>query len=170
MKLSQLLAALPRYNFSDLFSQQQTKKNLSIDITNITSDSRQVTPGDLFVAYRGVNVDLHRFIPEAIARGAAAIVCEDEKLVPSSLLPTLSNASRSHSPLPTIIVPCGREALAYLSAAWHNFPARRLTAVRCVNVIGQGDCGLVGLRSQAAFFRTPSEILTEAKGNGRAVP
>jgi UDP-N-acetylmuramoyl-L-alanyl-D-glutamate--2,6-diaminopimelate ligase len=127
MKLSQLLAALPRYNFSDLFSQQQTKKNLSIDITNITSDSRQVTPGDLFVAYRGVNVDLHRFIPEAIARGVAAIVCEDEKLVPSSLLPTLSNASRSHSPLPTIIVPCGREALAYLSAAWHNFPARRLT-------------------------------------------
>jgi UDP-N-acetylmuramoyl-L-alanyl-D-glutamate--2,6-diaminopimelate ligase len=121
MKLSQLLATLPHYNLLNSSHQKKARQNLSINITNITSDSRQVTPGALFVAYRGVNVDVHRFIPEAITRGAAAIVCEDEKFVLPSLLPT------PYSLLPVIIVPCGREALAYLSAAWHNFPARRLT-------------------------------------------
>ena len=45
-------------------------------ILAITDDSRAVTPGSIFVAYSGVGVDAHRFIPAAIERGAAAIVCE----------------------------------------------------------------------------------------------
>ena len=37
-------------------------------------DSRQVQPGDMFVAYRGENVDGHRFIAKALEAGASGIV------------------------------------------------------------------------------------------------
>jgi UDP-N-acetylmuramoyl-tripeptide--D-alanyl-D-alanine ligase len=38
-------------------------------------DSRQVQPGELFVAIHGETTDGHRFIPAAVERGAAAILC-----------------------------------------------------------------------------------------------
>ncbi len=53
MKLSQLVAALPSLD---------TPPQSDPDITLITTDSRQVIPGALFVAYPGVSVDGHRFI------------------------------------------------------------------------------------------------------------
>jgi len=65
ISLSQLMAALPDYPYP--FSVNPL-------IHRIVLDSRQVQPGDLFVALVGGNVDAHRFIPEAIRRGAAAVV------------------------------------------------------------------------------------------------
>ncbi len=47
-----------------------------IAIARVTIDSRQVEPGALFVALPGETHDGHDFIPEAIARGAAAIFTE----------------------------------------------------------------------------------------------
>jgi len=41
-------------------------------VSGVSIDNRQVQPGDLFVAFTGENVDGHRFIPDAFARGAAA--------------------------------------------------------------------------------------------------
>jgi UDP-N-acetylmuramoyl-tripeptide--D-alanyl-D-alanine ligase len=38
-------------------------------------DSRQIQPGELFVAIRGETTDGHRFIPAAVERGAAVILC-----------------------------------------------------------------------------------------------
>ena len=46
------------------------------EITGISYDSRQTLPGDLFVAVRGFEVDGHRFIPKALEKGAAAVLCE----------------------------------------------------------------------------------------------
>ena len=43
----------------------------------VTSDSREVVPGSLFVAVRGFCADGHQFIDSAIQRGAIAVVCED---------------------------------------------------------------------------------------------
>ncbi|HON91169.1 MAG TPA: UDP-N-acetylmuramoyl-L-alanyl-D-glutamate--2,6-diaminopimelate ligase [Sedimentisphaerales bacterium] len=40
-------------------------------------DSRQVQPGDVFVAIRGASCDGHQFIGQAIAKGARYIVCEN---------------------------------------------------------------------------------------------
>ncbi len=143
MRLSQLIAALPNY-------QIQADQGTDPDITKITSDSRQVEPGTLFVAYRGISLDSHRFIPNAIAKGAAAIVCESANgqwsISETTSDPELSNHSQltihhsqltiHHSP-PLITVPDGREALAYLSAAWHNFPARRLTMIGITGTDGK---------------------------------
>ena len=46
------------------------------EITGISYNSRQTLPGDLFVAVRGFEVDGHRFIPKALEKGAAAVLCE----------------------------------------------------------------------------------------------
>lgn len=45
-------------------------------IANVVFDSRQVQPGDLFVAVSGTQVDGHHFINSAIKQGAVAVVCE----------------------------------------------------------------------------------------------
>lgn len=45
-------------------------------ITDITADSRAVKPGSIFVALRGVSVDGVQYIPDALQRGAAAIVLD----------------------------------------------------------------------------------------------
>ena len=64
----------------------QLMKNLSVldfcadpetEITGISYDSRKTQPGDLFVAIKGFEADGHRFIPKAVANGAAAVLCED---------------------------------------------------------------------------------------------
>lgn len=49
--------------------------NTDTAITHITHDSRRVQPDGLFVALRGARVDGLTFVPEALARGAAGIVC-----------------------------------------------------------------------------------------------
>ncbi len=43
----------------------------------VTSDSREVVPGSLFVAVRGYCADGHQFIGSAIQRGAHAVICEE---------------------------------------------------------------------------------------------
>ncbi len=46
----------------------------AVAITGITLDSRQVQPGDLFVALSGGVTDGHRYIPAALRAGACAVV------------------------------------------------------------------------------------------------
>lgn len=47
------------------------------EISGVSYDSRQTQPGDLFVAIKGFEADGHRFIPKAMEKGAAAVLCED---------------------------------------------------------------------------------------------
>ncbi len=46
------------------------------NITGVDIDSRQVAPGHLFMAIAGTQTDGHQYIPKAIEKGAAAILCE----------------------------------------------------------------------------------------------
>ena len=71
MRWNDLLAALDQANL-----RYDRHGAANPEILAITDDSRQVTPGAVFVAYKGVAVDGHRFIPDALRRGAAAIVVE----------------------------------------------------------------------------------------------
>ena len=65
MKLSQLLADCPIRTFSG---------DLDTEILGLAYDSRDVSRGSLFIAVRGVLVDGNRFVAQAVAKGAAAIV------------------------------------------------------------------------------------------------
>ena len=83
-------------------------------VTGLTYDSRQVRPGDLFVALTGSEVDGHRYTPDAAARGARALLAERPVAVD----------------LPQIIVPDSRAALAAVASAFYDHPSAS------VNVIG----------------------------------
>ncbi len=80
-------------------------------VSGMTEDSRKVGPGGLFVALRGVAVDARRFIPKAVAQGAAAVVVDDP-------------AGVDTGDTPLIVVDDGRRALARLAQAWFDHPAR----------------------------------------------
>lgn len=103
----------------------RTSGNLDTEIAAITPDSRQVAPGSLFVAYAGENVDAHRFIPQAVERGATAIVGERER--PADLPPGVAY----------VRVPDGRVALAQLAAAWHDHPSRKMTVIGVTGTEGK---------------------------------
>ncbi|MGC9395278.1 MAG: UDP-N-acetylmuramoyl-L-alanyl-D-glutamate--2,6-diaminopimelate ligase [Anaerolineae bacterium] len=110
MLLCQLMTAVP-----DVLETSGSATSGDTPIAGITDDSRQVRPGFLFVAVRGVSVDGHRFIPAAITAGAAAVAGEESAAALS--LP---------SGLPYLRVTDARQALGWLHAAWHGFPSRHL--------------------------------------------
>lgn len=51
----------------------------ALDITGVQYDSRQVTPGALFVAISGFQTDGHKYIPKAMENGAVCVVCEKSR-------------------------------------------------------------------------------------------
>lgn len=57
----------------------------SCNVTGVTTDSRCVRPGDLFVAIRGANHDGHAFVAGALRSGALAAVVEEGWRRPSEL-------------------------------------------------------------------------------------
>jgi UDP-N-acetylmuramoyl-L-alanyl-D-glutamate--2,6-diaminopimelate ligase len=63
-------------NLKDLLSglTKETIPNLSV--SGISSNSKQLRPGELFVALRGANTDGHRYVEEAASRGACALLVE----------------------------------------------------------------------------------------------
>ncbi|MDA8219039.1 MAG: Mur ligase domain-containing protein [Dehalococcoidales bacterium] len=69
MRLSELLSDIPVHGTTD---------NVGIEVGGIAVDSRQVRPGDEGVALVGRDADGHRFIPQALTNGAAAVVVERE--------------------------------------------------------------------------------------------
>ncbi len=91
-------------------------------ISGVVSDSRQVKPGDLFVALRGLTTDGHHYIAEAIQKGARAIV----GTIPIEGLE-----------VPYYRVEDGRLALAILSSAFYGFPARKLTVIGVTGTDGK---------------------------------
>ncbi len=64
---------------------------LPIPITSAVSDSRQVIPGALFAALPGERTHGNRHVGEAVAKGASALICEEEglKYLPASGLPVV---------------------------------------------------------------------------------
>src|SRR5258705_4884709 len=88
---------------------------LDIEALGVTHDSRASAPGSVFVAIRGEKTDAHRFIPQAVERGAIAIISE---------LP-----SRGENAPAWIQVGNARAALALSAAAGHGHTFQRLKLV-----------------------------------------
>src|SRR5207245_9342347 len=60
----------------DVLDGVTVRGSLDREITGLTDDSRRVSPGWLFVAVKGTQSDGHRFLAQAVAAGAGAIVVE----------------------------------------------------------------------------------------------
>jgi len=85
----------------------------NIDIKGVTFDSRRVRDNFIFVALKGQKEDGHKFIPEAIERGAKAIVVEEK-------------TSFLHSDVVEIVVEDTKEALAIISSRFYGDPSSKL--------------------------------------------
>src|SRR3989304_3965505 len=94
-------------------------------IEGIAHDSREVRPGFLFAALRGLTHDGHDFIGDAVTRGAVALIVD--RPVP----PVVSGAT-------LVRVADSRRALGQISAAFYGHPSRRLRAIGVTGTNGKG--------------------------------
>jgi len=107
-----------------------------IAVRGVRDDSRQIQPGDVFVAVRGLTSDGHAFLADAVERGAVAVVVERE--VEGSKARIRKAGSDPNAPLPTVvIVPSGVRALALLTAQFYGNPARGLTLIGVTGTNGK---------------------------------
>ncbi len=83
MRLSALIADLP-----------WTTVDRDAEVARAVVDSRRVQPGDLFVAIRGQEIDGAKFIPAAVAAGAAAIAVEGDVPKPGVPVVRVADARR----------------------------------------------------------------------------
>ena len=112
MKLKELLAPL---------DVRELHADPELDITGISYDSRTTQPGELFVAVTGFAADGHKFIPKAVERGAAAILCE----------------RAPEADVPYVVAGSTRRALALVSAAWFGHPADHMTMIGVTGTNGK---------------------------------
>jgi len=89
-----------------------------VAITGVEYDSRRVASGSLFVAMRGETTDGNRYIEQALARGAAAIVTDSAAAYDAT----------ADGPLEVALaeVPHGRRALATIAANVFGHPEQKI--------------------------------------------
>jgi UDP-N-acetylmuramoyl-L-alanyl-D-glutamate--2,6-diaminopimelate ligase len=115
-------ARLAMHALLEALPERAVHGELPAAVAGIASDSRRVGPGDCFVAVPGFKQDARRFAAEAVARGAALVVTEGERLPVAA---------------PQILVPSARLALARLAGAFYGHPSRRLTLVGITGTNGK---------------------------------
>ncbi len=118
------------------------------DIGMICYDSRRVVKNSLFVAIKGFNFDGHNFVMEAIAKGAKAIVLEDDSKI--------SNDYLIHQNVTKILVKDSRKALALLSKNFFKDPSSRLKVI--------GVTGTNGKTSVTNFIKSILEFAGKKTG------
>lgn len=119
-------------------------KEEDLHFSSLAYDSRKVTAGSMFFCVPGERTDGNEHIGDAIARGASCIVSEQ---------------SHSNLPVPLLVVPDVRLSLALASAAFHDYPARKLRIIGVTGTNGKTttthliekvlnesghSCGLIG--------------------------
>ena len=91
-------------------------------LTGLAWDSRDVRPGDLFVAVRGAEHDGHHHLAEAARAGAAALVVVEPP---------------ADRPAPLVVVPDGRRALSAICARLFGDPGRQMGLVGVTGTDGK---------------------------------
>ena len=117
MRLAELLAG---------WGGLEVRGSTDVEIAGIEHDSRKVEPGFLFVGIRGFRHDGHAFIPQALARGAVAVMAEQD---PTGLAVPAGVA--------VIRVPDARAALAEAAGRFFGHPSRRLTLIGVTGTNGK---------------------------------
>ena len=112
MKLSELLHGIDSLDFC---------ADLTAEITGVSYDSRQTKPGDLFVAMEGYETDGHKFIPMALEKGAACVLCQQAQ--PAGV--------------PYVRTSDSRAALAQAGRNWYGDPAASMTLIGVTGTNGK---------------------------------
>jgi UDP-N-acetylmuramoyl-L-alanyl-D-glutamate--2,6-diaminopimelate ligase len=121
-------------NLRDLLHGVTAEPVAAVPVAGIACHSKQVRPGDLFVAIAGTAMDGHAFVDEAVARGAAAIVAQH---LPDRLRSVAGwsarPSDRTTRPCPCVVVPDTRQALVKIATRFYGHPSRKL---RLIGVTG----------------------------------
>ncbi len=134
----------------------------TVNIESISSDSRSADKNSLFVCIRGRKNDGHSYAMQAMARGAVAILAEDD-------IPDLPGG------VTAIYTPDTASALARLWDAWYSHPARSMKLIAVTGTNGKTTtvfmleaifraamhrCGIIG----TVFCRSPRRLLSAEQG------
>lgn len=103
---------------------EAVKGPTDISINKIEFDSRNVAPGDAFVAIRGTQSDGHNYIDKAISQGATTIVCE---WVPEVNAPNVTYVE----------VKSTSRALAHMASNFYGNPSQNLKLVGVTGTNGK---------------------------------
>ena len=93
------------------------------EITQISSDSRSILKGGLFICIEGTRYDGHDFAADAISRGAAAVVVSDHTKIPENT--------------PYALVKNTRLAEAYVWDAWYGHPWQGMKVIAVTGTNGK---------------------------------
>lgn len=142
MNLERLVAAL---------GEAQVLEGAAVDVVDLAYDTRAVTPGALFFCVPGSRADGHDFAPEAVERGAVALVVER----PLALR------------VPQVVVPDARAAMAPAAAAFFGHPTEELEVVGVTGTSGKTTTTFLLFAVLAAAGRRPGLLGTvEARVGG----
>jgi UDP-N-acetylmuramoyl-L-alanyl-D-glutamate--2,6-diaminopimelate ligase len=94
-------------------------------IAGLSADSRKVEPGWAFVAIKGLKLDGHQFIPQALLRGARAVILEHPHGL--TLPPDVACVRVDNS----------RRTLARMAAAFYGHPSRHLCLIGVTGTSGK---------------------------------
>ena len=122
MRLSKVLERLEVLRLFTAGSETE----LDPEISAVVFDSRKVVPGCLFVCIVGNNTDGHKYIPDVVAAGAAAV------LVEAGHLPELLPEGTVYAEVANT-----RRGLALASAAWFGYPAEHLPVIGITGTKGK---------------------------------
>lgn len=116
----------------------------AISIDSVCTDTRQLTPGCLFVALKGPHFDAHTLLDQAVTAGAAALLVEQRQ------------TSASLAQVPQIVVEDSRHALGQLGAAVK-------AAVQPLTIAITGSSGKTTVKEMmAAMLATQGNVLATA--------
>ncbi len=135
----------------------------AVPIVGLAADSRQVAPGYLFAALPGVNTDGGRFMADAVARGAAAILAPEGTVLSETDIPVVTDAdprrrlaliaARFFGPQPeTAVAVTGTNGKTSVASF-----ARQLWAGQGYQAASLGTVGVVGPRGEQTLRHTTPE-------------
>jgi UDP-N-acetylmuramoyl-L-alanyl-D-glutamate--2,6-diaminopimelate ligase len=126
------------------------------NVTGVEYDSRRVKPGNVFVAMRGESSDGNKFIAQAIAAGAVAMVTDSEQRPEN-----VAWAQVAH----------GRRALAGVSANFYGHPAEKLAVTGITGTNGKSTTAFISEAILAAAGRKSALVGTiEYRVAGNVLP
>lgn len=138
MKLGELIAGLPLTEIVDAEE--------SMEIHGISGDSRLVEERYLFVALRGIHTDGHRFIPEALKRGAVAVLHDKPVDIGPGICRLRAESTRPLYPL--------------LAARFYGLPGEKLRAIGITGTNGKTSTTLLAAGILRAMGKRPAIVGT----------